>query len=185
MAEEEETEETESEAPAKPLEKPSLLRYLPLVLVIIALQAAGAYYLIEFVVFAPPETTSEVQDEIGRPRTIPDGDEPEASVNLGEFFANPRGTRARLLVRAVITLGVAPSGARLEIESPDNEDPIKDAIVRALGNATYEMLRSPRGRQKVKLEIKDRLNQILYRGQVQEVYFGEFYLQAMPGFSGG
>lgn len=185
MAEEEEAQEEgeEESAPAavvRPARQPSLLRYLPIVLFVMLLQAGGAYFAIEEFLF-PGEKTA-VEYEEGRPRTIPEGEDPEAAVDLGEMLANPRGTRARLLVRASVTLGVAPSGVVGEIENEENSDRVRDAVLWELGNATYEDLEMPEGRQKVKDKIKERINDFLYEGQVQKVYFEDFILQAMSGY---
>ena len=182
MAEEEIEEQEEAQA-AQPVEQPSLLRYLPIVLMVLLLQSGLAYLLIEGYLFPSPDRgATTTQDAEGRPRKIPEGDEPEASVDLGEFIANARGTQARLLVRATVTLTLAPGGVKSEIESDRNRDRVRDAVIAALSDATPERLRSPEGRQTVKQGIKDRLNAFLYDGQVLEVYFGSFILQAMPGY---
>ncbi len=178
---EEDAEEQEEQAPVAQAPPPSLLRYLPVVLVILLLQAGGAYFLVDL--YWLKEEVSAVQDEEGRDRIrVPEGTEPEAAVDLGKFVANARGTRARLLVHATVTLGVAPSGVRSEIQDETNEDRVKDAILAELGNATYEELHSPEGREGVKQKIKNRINAFLYQGEILEVYFGEFYLQAMSGY---
>jgi flagellar FliL protein len=183
VAEEEAEEEQEEEsAPAvvRPAQQPSLLRYLPIVLIVLLLQAGGAYFAIQEFLF--PEEKTAVEDEEGRPRTIPDGEDLEDSVDLGEMLANPRGTRARLLVRANVTLGVAPSGVVGEIENEENTDRVRDAVLWELGNATYEELSTPEGRQIVKDKIKERINDFLYEGQVQKIFFEDFILQAMSGY---
>ena len=184
MAEEEEEQQgEEEEGEAKvvvPAQQPSLLRYLPIVLIVLLMQAGGAYFAINEYLF--PEENVAVEDEEGRPRTIPEGDAPEEGVDLGEMLANPRGTRARLLVRANETLGVAPSGVVDEIENDENSDRVKDAVLWELGNATHEELSYPEGRQLVKDKIKARINEFLYEGQVQKVYFEDFILQAMSGY---
>ncbi|MDP6776087.1 MAG: flagellar basal body-associated FliL family protein [Candidatus Latescibacteria bacterium] len=186
MAEEEEEQEEEAQrAPVAAVPQPSLLRYLPILVVVLLLQAGGAYYLIDRYLY-PEVTVSEIQDEEGRARTIPpEGSEPQASVTLGEFVANPRGTQALLLVRAKVVVGVAPSDVKAEIENVENQDRIKDAVIWSLGNATYDMLRTPEGRDEAKREIKERINEFLYDGQILDVYFEEFLLQALPGYRRG
>jgi flagellar FliL protein len=77
---------------------------------------------------------------------------------------------------------VKPSGVRSEIQSEENQDRIRDAILAELGNATYDDLHAPEGREKVKGKIISRVNEFLYQGEVLEVYFGEFILQAMSGY---
>ena len=55
---EEDAEEQEEQAP-----QPSLLRYLPIVLVVLLLQAGGAYFLVDF--YWLKEEVSAVQDSTG------------------------------------------------------------------------------------------------------------------------
>lgn len=186
MAEEEENEEEGAEgegapAPPPPQPKGSVLRYLPLVIVLLVLQSVGGYFLIRW--HLGREFASEIEaDESGRVRTYPDGDEPEASFVLGRVVANPRAAQARLFVVADVTLAVGPSGAVGEMESEKNIDRVRDQVVAALGGATPEELKSKEGRNAVKEDIKSRLNDFLYEGQVMEVYFSSFYFQANTGY---
>lgn len=184
---EEETEEQEEEAvpvaPSAP--PPSLLKYLPVVLVVLLLQAGGAYYVVDKYFLKTDQMGLLIaEDDTGRPRTIPEGDEPEASVDLGEVIVNPRSHGARLLVRAEVTLGVAPDDAAGEIKSDLNIDRVRDAVIFELGYATPEELNSREGREVVKDRMKKRINNYLYEGQVVQVYFSSFLMQAMSGYKG-
>jgi flagellar FliL protein len=183
LAEEEnEEEEAEGEAAAAPQPaKESILRYLPLVIVLLVLQSVGGYFLIRW--HLGREFSAGIEaDESGRVRTYPDGDEPEDSFELGRVIANPRAAKARLFVVADITLAVGPSGAVGEMESEKNIDRVRDQVVAALGGATPEELKSREGRNAVKEDIKSRINDFLYEGQVMEVYFSSFYFQANTGY---
>lgn len=183
MAEEEEDQQ-EEQAPAPPPKKPgSVLRFLPIVILVLLLQFGGAWYYVEYVLFETEAATqrSETGDDV-RPRVFPEGDEPEAAVTLDEFRVNPRDTGARLIVNAEVTLTVGPEGAKEEIESDLVTDRVRDAVIWELGNATAEDLRDSEGRAMVKQRIKDRINDFLYQGQVMEVWFGKLTLQALAGY---
>ena len=65
------------------------------------------------------------------------------------------------------------------------DDRVRDQVISALSGATPEQLQSLEGRNVVKEDIKLRLNEFLYDGQVQEVYFSAFYFQANTGYSDG
>lgn len=186
MAEEEEEERQEGDEeapppPPPPPKKGSALRYLPLVLVILLLQAAGGYYLVRWQLSRGDEPLVEA-DESGRVRTLPEGDEPEASVDLGEIVVNPRASAARLFLVTQVTVAVGPAAAADEIEMENNLDRVKDQVIAALSGASPQQLRSRSGRETVKDEIKLRLNEFLYDGQVMEVYFPSFYMQANSGY---
>ncbi|MDA0749047.1 MAG: flagellar basal body-associated FliL family protein [bacterium] len=180
MAEEEVDEQEEEKAPVPVAPPASLLRYLPIVLVILLLQAGGAYFAITMYLF--PDPSSEIQDEQGRTRVRAQTDQPVASVNLGDMVANPRGTGARLLVRTKVVLAVAPKGVVSELQEDINKDRVKDAIVRELGDATYDQLSTEEGREAIKQKMKERINRFLYKGEILEIYFDEFILQAMSGY---
>lgn len=188
MAEEEEQEEgQEEEAPAAappPQPKGSVLRYLPLVIVLLVLQSVGGYFFVRWHLGREFEPEIEA-DESGRVRTLPDSDEPEASLELGRIVANPRSDQARLFVVAEVTLAVGPSGAVSEMEDERNVDRVRDQVVAALSGATPEELASREGREVVKEDIKSRINDFLYEGQVMEVFFSSFYFQANTGYIEG
>ena len=187
MAEEAQDQDGDAEGAAPPPAPPiNLLKFLPVVLLVLLIQFGGAWYYIEYRLFetAGSSTLMEMGEDL-RPRTRPEGDEPAASVDLGEFVVNPRGTEARLLLSVDVTLTVGPKGAQREIESEFLKDRVRDAVIWELSNATHDQLRDLEGRSKVKERIRDRINDFLYDGQVMEVWFGKFILQAMSGYTGG
>lgn len=148
MAEEEENQADEEEeaAPPPPAPAKSPLRLLPIVLLVLLLQFALAWYYIEYKLFetTPSTTTIEGGDDL-RPRVYPDGDIPEAFITLEAFRVNPRDTGARLIVNAEITLTVGPDDAKDEIESDLLKDRVRDAVIWELGNATVVDLRDSGG----------------------------------------
>jgi len=184
MAEEEDPEEEERAPPAGTA--PSLLRYLPLVLVVLLLQAGAAYYLIDRFLFRPDDAELlTAVDEGERPRVIPESNVPEASVDLGEFVINPRSEGIRMLVTVDVTLAVAPDDAVGEIRSDNKIDQVLDAVHYELAYATPSELGNRDGRSTVKERIKRRVNEVLYEGQVVDVFFGRFIMQALTGYRDG
>lgn len=173
----------QSAAPPGPAKQPSLLRYLPIVLIILVLQAVGVYLGIERFVFQ--KDGAGLAGELGeRPRVIPESNEPEASVDMGKFVINPRSEHLRLLVTADVTLAVAPDDAAGEIENDAKIDQVKDAIIYAFTHSTPEELTDRDGREVVKVRMKARVNELLYEGQVVDIYFSRFIIQALPGYKG-
>jgi flagellar basal body-associated protein FliL len=185
MAEEDEDEAAAKDTPAvkKPAKQPSLLRYLPLVLIILALQAVGLYMGIQRFLFN--KGGSGLVGEAGeKPRVIPESNEPEASVDFNNVVINPYSENMRLLLTADVTLAVAPDDAKDEIEDDAKIDQVKDAIIYAFSRATPAELSNALGRHQVKDRMKARINDLLYRGQVVDIYFSRFIMQALPGYAG-
>ncbi|MFT5366836.1 MAG: flagellar basal body-associated protein FliL [Candidatus Latescibacterota bacterium] len=183
MAEEEDQEEgTPGPAtPVGPIKQPSLLRYLPIVLIILAMQAVGVYMGIERYLFQKGGLGSGGENG-ERPRVIPDSNEPEDSIDLGQFVANPRSEHMRLLLTAEVTLAVAPDDAKGEIEDDAKIDQVKDAVLYELSHATPAELSHRDGRDIVKTRLKTRINELLYEGQVVDIYFSKYIMQALPGY---
>ena len=72
MAEEEGEQDHEEAPPAPPPKSPSLLRYLPLVLVILLMQAGAAYFVIDRFLFQTDDPDLVGLAEGERPRVIPE-----------------------------------------------------------------------------------------------------------------
>jgi len=72
----------------------------------------------------------------------------------------------------------------LELDSPDLQEeidkklsPIRDLIIRILSSKTVEEIQTSKGKEKLKEEIKRKINEILTTGEIRNVYFTEFVIQ--------
>lgn len=177
-----------AEQPGPPFKSRNLLGYLPLIVVVLLLQAAGAYFLIERVLFKKQKASASIgqgvvealSEESGfqdPPDLLPKYDEPEGVVALDDVQANPAGTRGDAVVFVKVVLGFAPAKAEEEIKKPDVMVKIKDDIVSVLSSHPPEMMDQPDDKRAIREEIRVRINAYLTRGQVVEVYFEKFYLQ--------
>ncbi|NPA40853.1 MAG: flagellar basal body protein FliL [Aquificae bacterium] len=148
--------------------KGKLLLALLLLLILLIGGGAGAY----FFLFAKKE---EGKEETPKPKVSPEAVgvmyklEPAFIVNL----ADPEMT---MYARVSITLELSSPEVTLEVQK--REPIIRDAIIEILSNKTSRELRSPEGREQLKLEIIKRINTILVQGGVRNVYFTEFVVQA-------
>jgi flagellar FliL protein len=148
--------------------KGKLLLALLLLLILLIGGGAGAY----FFLFAKK---SEEKEEAPKPTVSPEAVgvmyklEPAFIVNL----ADPELT---MYARVSLTLEVSSPEVIMEVQK--REPIIRDAIIEILSNKTSRELRSPEGREQLKLEIIKRVNTILVQGGVRNVYFTEFVVQA-------
>ena len=72
----------------------------------------------------------------------------------------------------------------LELDSPDLQQEIdkklpaiRDLIIRILSSKTVEEIQTAKGKEKLKEEIKRKINEMLTTGEVRNVYFTEFVIQ--------
>ncbi len=139
-------------------------------LLLILLIGGGAGY---FLVFK--KGGEEEKKEEAKPKVSPEAVgvmyklEPAFIVNL----ADPEVT---MYARVSITLELSAPEVTMEVQK--REPIIRDAIIEILSNKTSRELRSPEGREQLKLEIIKRVNTILVQGGVRNVYFTEFVVQA-------
>lgn len=135
-------------------------------LLIIFLASAGIAY---FFYFSKEEKSTETQPQIlGKEVGIMYKLTPPFIVNL----ADPEAT---VYARISITLELANLQVLQEVQK--KEPIIRDAIIEIISNKTSEDLRKPEGREQLKMEILKRINTILTKGGVRNVYFTEFVIQ--------
>ncbi len=148
--------------------KGKLLLIVLLLLILLIGGGAGAY----FFLFAKKE---EKKEKVPKPQVSPEAVgvmyklEPAFIVNLSD----PEMT---MYARVSITLELSSPEVVLEVQK--REPIIRDAIIEILSNKTSRELRSPEGREQLKLEVIKRINTILVQGGVRNVYFTEFVVQA-------
>jgi flagellar FliL protein len=72
----------------------------------------------------------------------------------------------------------------LELDSPDLQNEIdkklpavRDTIINILSSKTVEEIQTAKGKEKLKEEIKRKLNEMLTTGEIRHVYFTEFVIQ--------
>jgi flagellar FliL protein len=71
-----------------------------------------------------------------------------------------------------------------ELDSPDLQQEIdkkvpaiRDIIINILSSKTVEEIQTVKGKEKLKEEIKNKVNEILTTGEIRHVYFTEFVIQ--------
>jgi len=72
----------------------------------------------------------------------------------------------------------------LELDSPDLQQEVdkklpavRDLIIRILSSKTVEEIQTAKGKEKLKEEIKRKINSILTTGEIKHVYLTEFVIQ--------
>jgi len=72
----------------------------------------------------------------------------------------------------------------LELDAPELQEEvdkklpaIRDLIIRILSSKTVEEIQTSKGKEKLKEEIKRKINEFLTTGEIRNVYFTEFVIQ--------
>ncbi len=80
--------------------------------------------------------------------------------------------------------------AQFQVEFADRDIPIRfysrivpmrDRAIELIGTKTAEELLTPRGRDDLKREIKDAMNELLRREDIKHMYVTQFVIQGVPG----
>jgi flagellar basal body-associated protein FliL len=181
--------ETPGAEQAPPLKTRSLLGYLPLIILVLLLQAGGAYFLIDRVFFRKQkaaatigqgvvETLAEETGFADPPDMLPKYDEPEDVLDLEDMQTNPAGTHGDVVVFFKVAIGFAPAKAGEEFKNPEVMAKIKDDVLAVFSSHAPEMMDQPDDKRALREEIKVRINAYLTKGQIVEVYFEKFFIQA-------
>ncbi|MFN7065543.1 MAG: flagellar basal body-associated protein FliL [Aquificaceae bacterium] len=137
-----------------------LLIALPLLLLI---GGGGAAYFFLFSKKGKKEESSPLTSQVG------------VMVDLGTFTINLADRDLDAYARVSITLELSEQKVRQEVER--RLPIIKDAIIDVLSSKTSSFVKTPEGRESLRLELIKRINTILFEGGVRNIYFTEFVVQ--------
>jgi flagellar FliL protein len=161
-------------------------KLLLLLLIILLLGAAGggaAYY---FLFLKKPKeeklksanaTANKTEEKPKPPPELEELAKPGIFVNLGDFVINLADTDVQRFVKVSITIEVANEKVQNQVNQ--YMPALKDAIVDLISSKYYKDIKTPEGRERLKIELLKRLNAILPQGGIKAVYFTSFVVQSM------
>ncbi|MDY0117164.1 MAG: flagellar basal body-associated protein FliL [Sulfurimonadaceae bacterium] len=94
---------------------------------------------------------------------------------LDTFTVNLKSDAGRRYLK--VTMSLELNGKHIAAELDNKIPVVRDKVIRILTSKTLEEISSPKGKQKVSLQIIDTLNAILSDGQIKGLYFTEFVIQ--------
>jgi flagellar FliL protein len=97
--------------------------------------------------------------------------------DLGSFLVNLADKNANTYAKVSITIEL--SNQKVQEEVVKRLPIIKDAVINLLSSKTYNEIRTPEGKEELRLELIKRINAILVTGGVQNIYFTQFIVQSM------
>lgn len=138
-----------------------ILLVLPLLLILAG--GGGAAYFFLFAKKGKKEEAAPMPSQVG------------VMLDLGVFTVNLADRDVDAYARVSITLEISNEKVRQEI---DKRMPIvKDAVIDVISSKTSSFVRTPEGRENLRLELIKRINTILFEGGVRNIYFTEFVVQ--------
>ena len=97
---------------------------------------------------------------------------------LGDFTTNlATNDRAGKFVRVEIRVQMSDRGMANELKDAHTNILLRDAVIEEMSLKRFSELSTQKGKMKLKENIKDRINEIVQEGQIEEVYFTQFIIQ--------
>ncbi|WP_456479992.1 flagellar basal body-associated protein FliL [Nautilia sp.] len=172
MAEEKENKDVQEEKKEGGSSKLLLIVIIVLLLILLIVGGLVAYFLL-----SGDEQPADQQEpqKIEKKKKIEKMTEIGPIYPLDQFIVNLVSNNANRYLKCKIDL---------ELDSPDLQQEvdkklpaIRDLIIRILSSKTVEEIQTAKGKEKLKEEIKRKLNEILTTGEIRHVYFTEFVIQ--------
>jgi len=164
--------------------KKKLILLLLLLLILGAAGGGAAYYLLVLKKEKKEEQTVSTNGTenktVQKPKPPPELEElakPGIFVPIGDFVVNLADTDVQRFVKVSITVEVL--NEKIQNEVNQYMPAIKDAIIDLISSKYYKDIRTPEGRERLKIELLKRLNALLPEGGIKAVYFTSFVVQTM------
>ncbi|GAB4317201.1 MAG: hypothetical protein Kow0074_05660 [Candidatus Zixiibacteriota bacterium] len=145
------------------------------IVVVAALMAGAAFFTVKQVVlpnFGPGAKSANAQSE----ESADMAQQGEGEVYLIEdLLINPKGTDGTRYLSTSLGLEVATPEAVKTLKERDLQ--IRDMLISVLSSRTVAQLTSTTEREKMRLEIQERLNQMLKKHQLLAIYFVDYVMQ--------
>ncbi|RTZ68421.1 MAG: flagellar basal body protein FliL, partial [Aquificaceae bacterium] len=141
---------------------------------------AAAYFF--FLKKSPPEenvnaTENATEEKPKPPPELKELSKPGIFISVGDFVVNLADTDVQRFVKVSVTIEVMNEKVQNEVNQM--MPAIKDAINDLISSKYYRDVRTPEGRERLKIELLKRLNALLPEGGIKAVYFTQFVVQTM------
>lgn len=172
MAEEKEKKETEETEEKKSGGGSKLLLIVIIVLLLLLLIIGG---LVAYFLLSSSNTQQAPQPQQIKKHKVSDLAQIGPIYPLDPFTVNLVSSNADRYLKCKIDLELSSPDVQKEI---DKKLPaIRDMIIQILSSKTVEEIQTAKGKEKLKEEIKRKINSILTTGEVRHVYFTQFVIQ--------
>jgi len=175
MAEEKENQENQEESSSNNGGGNSKLLLIVIIVLLLILLVVGglvAYFLLSG--DDNPEQPQEPQ-KVEKKREVKNMTEIGPIYPLDQFIVNLVSNNANRYLKCKIDLEL--DSPELQQEVDKKLPAIRDLIIRILSSKSVEEIQTAKGKEKLKEEIKRKINEMLTTGEIRNVYFTEFVIQ--------
>lgn len=159
--------------------KNKLILMIIITLIIIILLLGGAFYFMtknSTEIEAPQDIPQAPQVNAGGAlQTNPNYIRVGSIYQLDQFIVNLLTQSGRRYLKT--TIGLEMTKPELQNELNLKRAPIRDTIVEILSSKSLEEVSTTRGKEKLKEEIVQRINEFLVDGKIRNVFFIDFVIQ--------
>jgi len=175
MAEEKENQEVEEKEEKKEGGGSKLLLIIIIVLLLLLLIIGGvvAYFLLSS--NDQDQAQQQQQEKVEKKHKVSDMTEVGPIYPLDPFVVNLVSSNANRYLKCKINLEL--DAPELQQEADKKLPAIRDMIIQILSSKSVEEIQTAKGKEKLKEEIKRKINSILTTGEIKHVYFTEFVIQ--------
>ncbi|GAX87584.1 flagellar FliL protein [Lebetimonas natsushimae] len=174
MAEEKENKEQEEKEEKSGGNKLLLIVIIILLLLLLVIGGLVAYFLLSNN-SDDTQAPEQKQEKVIKKKKVSDMAEVGPIYPLDQFIVNLVSNNADRYLKCKISF---------ELDSPDLQQEIdkklpaiRDIIINILSSKTVEEIQTAKGKEKLKEEIRRKVNEILTTGEIKHVYFTEFVIQ--------
>lgn len=94
---------------------------------------------------------------------------------MTQFIVNLMSDSGQRYLKTTMSLELSAPEMAEEVEK--KKDPIRNIVLNVLTSKTYEDISNPKGKDDLRLEIIDKVNEIMKDGEIKNVYFTDFVVQ--------
>jgi flagellar FliL protein len=174
MAEEKENQEVEEQKEKSGGNKLLLIVIIVLLLLLLIIGGLVAYFLLSSNTDETQHPEQKKQEKVVK-KKVSDMTEVGPIYPLDQFIVNLVSNNANRYLKCKISFELDSPELQQEI---DKKLPaVRDIIINILSSKTVEEIQTAKGKEKLKEEIKRKVNEILTTGEIRHVYFTEFVIQ--------
>lgn len=145
-----------------------VLLYVIGIIVLIAISVTISYLV--------ASKTAERPDKISEEITYKNVTPPYDTLRLADFTINTADIDEQHVIRVTIALAYTQKDAAVSAELAQREAQIRDIINRILSSKRKDEIDSIDGKENLKNEIKNAINNIMVNGKIKDVYFIDFFI---------